>query len=439
MERENFELLADATAERSVLGACLLEREIPQNLEGLLAPRDFYYLQNGEIFAVMEKLKERQALIDLTSLGDELRRTDKLDRIGGVLYLTSLLEGTATAANAVYHAKIVLDFSLRRQLQSAAREIISASGNLTKTEVELRDYAENKITSLRAHREKLLLLRECLEDACARIDENKPFIYSGYADFDKIIGGFLPQDYVLLAARPSMGKTAWILNMGERMAEAGNTIHIVSLEMSKEMLAERMLVADSGVHIGRYRKAALAPEEYDALFRSKEKLSRLPIHVCDNAGVDIFELKHLIRRSILPTRRNVVIIDYLQLIQSPPKENRQQEITFISGHLKSLAKETNAVLIVLSQLSRAVEGRGVHRPQLSDLRESGSLEQDADEVVFIYRPEYYKIFEQKTREGVMDLRGLAEIIVAKHRNGKTGECWLTFRADRARFDDRSYF
>lgn len=438
MKKENWETLSDLTAERSVLGACLLDRTIPETISGMLAPKDFYHLNNGEIFAAMEKLSEAKIPIDLISLTDRLRREDKLDRVGGPLYLTSLYEGMATASNAAYHAKIVLDFSLRRQLQSAARDIISATGDLTKGESELRDFAENKIGSLKTHKEKLLQLKDCVEDTYGRLDEPRSYVYSGYADVDAITGGFAPQDYVLIAARPSMGKTAWALDLAVNMAQAGQTVHVVSLETSKEMLSERMLVSDSGVHFGRYRKGRLSQEETDRLLASTQKLAQLPIFICDNSGLDIYDLKHVVRKSVWSTQKNVVIIDHLQLIQCEQRENRQQEITFISGHLKALAKETNAVVVVLCQLSRAVEGRALHRPQLSDLRESGSLEQDADEVIFIYRPEYYGISESKDKTGTTDFRGKAEIIVAKHRNGRTGECWLLFEKERTRFLELSY-
>jgi len=437
MKSENWELLADVTAERSVLGACLLDRKIPEALNGVLRPRDFYYLHNGEIYAAMEKLEERKTPVDITSLQDELRRDEKLDRLGGPLYLFSLMEGIATAANANYHAKIILDFSLRRQLQSAGRDIISACNDLLKTKEELQDFAENKIGSLKTGRDKLVFLKECLEETCAGLSFFPKYVYTGYPDLDSILGGFEPQDYVLLAARPSMGKTAWALGMAQRMAAAGNTVHFFSLEMSKSALAERLLIAETGIQFGRYRNGALSEYEKTVIGNAAQKLSKLPIFVCDQTVGDIYALKHAVRKSVWQTRKNIVFIDHLQLIQCERRENRNQEMTFISSHLKALAKETDAILIVLSQLSRAVEERTLHRPQLSDLRESGSLEQDADEVIFIYRPEYYKILEQKTKNGAVDLRGLAEIIVAKHRNGRTGECWLVYDKERSRFLDKN--
>lgn len=441
MKTENWEFLADPQAERNVLGACLLAKQIPEEITGLLEPKDFYHLQNGEIYAAMERLQNRQTPVDLTTLPDELSKTDKLDRIGGRIYLTGLFEGVASAANASYHAEIILEFSVRRSLASAGREIADAAYQRIKEISELKDFAESKITALSRSRtrDRLKALKNLLEDTYLKLDEPRDFLSSGFDDLDKITGGWEPGDYVILAGRPSMGKTALALAIAERTSEK-NPVGIFSLEMSARALGDRLLTAKSGVHFGRYRKDKLAEEEYRRILAAHQQLAQLPIEISDLSAIDILALKQLARRHTKSGQTYVLIVDYLQLLHCDRRENRQQEITFISGHLKALAKELGCILIVLSQLSRQVELRGGnHRPQLADLRESGAIEQDADEVLFVYRPEYYGIKEKKHKNGeTTDLRGLAEIIIAKNRNGKTGECWLVFDKEYARFRELSF-
>lgn len=394
----------------------------------------------------MVALSERGDAIDPVTLRDELERRGDLDQAGGMEYIGSLIDVVPTAANVAYHAKIVRDKSLLRRLIETATEIAQLAYEGDKPATELVDMAEHKVfqvSQLRAG-EDFVRLKELLWPTMERIETLQKGgravtgAATGFVELDKLTAGLQPSDLVVLAARPSMGKTAFALNVAQHAAIEHNIgVAIFSMEMSKESLVQRLLCSEGLVDAQRLRNAQLRDDDYPKLARAAGLLGTAPIWIDDTAVMSPLEMRAKARR-LKAEHENLelVIVDYLQLMQGPPRsESRQHEISGISRSLKALAKELHLPVLALSQLSRAPEQRpGDHRPRLSDLRESGAIEQDADVVLFIYRAEVY---EGTTDKDGNSIAGHAELIIGKQRNGPTGTIPLFFKREYTRFDNRS--
>jgi replicative DNA helicase len=388
-------------AELSVLGAILLDNAVLPRVIEILQPEDFYRAPHRRLFAAMLDLFERDESIDLITLRERLEQKNQLEEVGGAVYLASLVDQVPTAANIAYHARIVREKAVLRGLITASTEIAALSYEGSRDVEQVLDEAERRIFLLseRSVRAGFVPMREVLKDSFKVIEqlyEKKAHVTgvaSGFADLDNLTAGFQPSDLIIIAGRPSMGKTAFVLNIAEHVGiEARVPVAIFSLEMSREQLVMRMLSSVSGVDGNRLRRGFLSREDWPLLSRAAGKLSDAPIYIDDSAACTVLEIRAKARRLKADHGLALVIVDYLQLIRGRDRtENRQQEISEISRSLKSLAKELKVPVIALSQLSRAVESRGGDkRPQLSDLRESGAIEQDADVVAFIFREDMYR-------------------------------------------------
>jgi len=399
---------------------------------------DFYRKEHREIFGVMCRLYENDQAIDGITLAEELERLRLLDKIGGHDFLASLLATTATAANAAFHAKIVREKSILRRLITTANEIaFEAQEGAEETDVIL-DQAQTKIYGVAEDRETQAFssVKEVVPLAFSKIEEafrsksDVTGLRTHFKDLDGMTAGLQNSDLLILAARPSMGKTTLALNIGYNVAVKENVpVAIFSLEMSKEQLVTRMLCSSGGFNNHDIRKGQVKPEEWPKLTEACSRLSAASIFIDDSSGISVLEMKAKARRLKQQHGIGLIIIDYMQLMTAATKsENRQQEISFISRNLKGMAKDLNVPVLALSQLSRAVESRGDHRPMLSDLRESGSIEQDADVVMFIFREEYYKPEDES-------VRNLATVIFGKQRSGPIGQFDLHFHKAFTRFAD----
>ena len=428
-------------AERAVLGAILLENEsLPKAIE-LLAATDFYKEGHRKIFAATIGLFERSEPVDLLTLTEELRRRGVLEEIGGPAVLAALVEEAATAAHLLSYAGIVREKALLRELIHTATEIVGAGYDATEDVDSILDEAERKIFQISERRMEgtavpvRSILKETFEyiEALYERKEHVTGLPSGFPKLDELTSGFQPSDLIIVAGRPSMGKTAFALNVAQYVGiEHRRTALIFSLEMSKEQLVQRLLCSEARVDSHKVRTGYLDQRDWRPLTNAAGRLADAPIFIDDTPALSILEARAKARRVKSEHGLDLVMIDYLQLMRGRSHvENRQQEISEISRSLKALAKELRVPVIALSQLSRAVETRQTrdYRPQLSDLRESGALEQDADLVVFLYRPERYGI---QTDEG----ENFAEVIIGKQRNGPTGSVKLTFIPSYARFEKR---
>jgi replicative DNA helicase len=392
-------------------------------------------------------------VIDPVTLRDELARRGDLDVAGGIEYIAVLLDVVPTAANVEYHAKIVREKALRRSLIEVSTSIVSEAFQSPLPAAELLDQAEHSIFELSQTRgsEGFSRIKELMYDAMERIEqlhlagEAVTGVPSGFKDLDEMTAGFQPSDLVIVAARPSMGKTAFVLNVAQNAAlDHKRAVAFFSLEMSKQSLLQRMLTSEARIDAQRLRKGKLRDDEFVQLGRAAGLLSQAPIWIDDTPAISLLEMRSKARRLKAEHDIGLIVLDYLQLMQGPPgSENRQQEISSISRSLKSLARELRVPVIALSQLSRAPEQRSgdSKRPQLSDLRESGAIEQDADIVMFLYRQEYYDALEgkdpsQPDKDGKTS-QGLAEVIVGKQRNGPTGTVTLHFNRTYTRFENYS--
>ena len=435
-----------------MLGAVLLDRDALAKALELVDETMFYREGHRLLFRAMRLLEQQGNVIDPLTLSDELARQGDLARSGGKEYIAVLIDAVPTAANIEYHAKIVREKALLRRLIEVSTSIVQEAFDGQQTAAELLDAAEHRILQVSNQRgsEGFIRIKNLLWPAMEKIDSlmqtggDVTGVASGFADLDRITLGFQPSDLIIVAARPSMGKTALVLNIAQYVAlEREVPVGIFSLEMSKESLATRMLASEGLIDAQKLRSGRLSTDEYKRLSRAAGLLINAPIYIDDSAGLNLLELRSRARRVKVEHDIKLVIVDYLQLIQGPSdSESRQQEISAISRSLKILAKELAVPVIALSQLSRAPEQRtGEHRrPQLSDLRDSGAIEQDADLVMFIYRQEMYEppYDEQGNPRSLPDgtpLEGLAELIVAKQRNGPTGNVKLFFHKQYTRFDN----
>ncbi|NLY88511.1 MAG: replicative DNA helicase [Firmicutes bacterium] len=422
-------------AERSALGAMFLDREAIYRAMEVLRPDDFYKDAHRHIYQTVLDLADKGEPVDLVTVTEALRQSKRLDEVGGVTYLTELANAVPTAAHIDHYARIVEEKSLLRRLIHAAGEIMAAGYEAREEVEEILDEAERKIFSIANRRSgrSISSLKQILIEAFEQIEylyESKGAVTgvpTGFADFDRITAGLQPSDLIILAARPSMGKTTFALNIAENAAvRLKIPVAIFSLEMSKEQLAIKLLCAEAGVNNQRIRTGNLEEEDWPRLSHALGRLSEAKIFIDDSPNISAWEIRAKARRIKAEYGLGLIIIDYLQLMQSRYRtENRQQEVSEISRSLKALARELSTPVLALSQLSRAVEQRPGKKPSLADLRESGSLEQDADLVCFLYREDYYDPETEK--------KNITELIVAKHRNGPTGKVEFFFQKEFSKF------
>jgi len=424
-------------AEMAVLGSMLIEEHAIADAIELLDANCFYGDANQKVFECILKMYGNNKTIDIVTLIEELKKAEDLERIGGPTYVTGLTTVVPTAANVKHYAGIVKEKSILRNLISASTNIISESYDAQGDVEKILDKAERTIFEISSRKTdtNFALIKELIKDSIETIDilyQKKAHvtgIATGFTDFDSLTAGLHPADLIVIAGRPSMGKSALMASMAEHVGIAGKKpLVIFSLEMSKEQLVQRMLCSHARVNAHNVRTGFLSQTDWPRLTNAAGKLSEAPIFIDDSASLSVLELRAKARRLKSQYDIQLIIVDYLQLMQGlPGSENRQQEISEISRSLKALARELSVPLIAVSQLSRAVESRQDRRPQLSDLRESGAIEQDADLVGLLLREEYYNPTEEN--------RGIAELIIAKQRNGPVGTIKLTFIKEYARFEN----
>ncbi len=436
-------------AEQSVLGGILIEKDaINKVLEVLSADgSDFYHNAHARIFAGMVDLFEKNIPIDAVTLTDRFKSSDALSSVGGISYIGEIVEATPTAANIMYYARIVKEKSLLRRIISASTDVITKGYEGVESAEDFIDYAEQQIFQISQDRAKksFFALKDIIKDTFETIEklyEKKTHITgvaTGYKDLDKLTSGLQNSDLIIIAGRPSMGKTSFCLNIAENAAiEAGSPVAVFSLEMSKEQLVQRMLASRAKVDLQKLRSGHLKDEDWGRLTTAVGSLYDAQIYIDDTPAQSVLEMRAKARRWKGEFGLKLVIIDYLQLMRGRKSaDSREQEISDISRSLKAMAKELHLPVIALSQLSRMTERREGNKPQLSDLRESGAIEQDADVVMFVYRESVYKPCECPKELCTCGRRKGAEIIVAKQRNGPTDVIKLTFLNEYTRFEDQA--
>jgi replicative DNA helicase len=424
-------------AERSVLGAILIDNESFNIAASVIDARAFFRDAHRRIFDRMVALAERSQPIDLVTLKEELERSGEVEEVGGPAYIASLVDGVPRATNVEYYAKIVKEKSTLRSLIFSANKILSNAYEADQEADLILDEAESAIFAVAEDRIKsgFVAMRDLVKESFPKIEqlfEHKSFITgvaTGYTEIDKMTRGFQRGDLIIVAARPSMGKTSLVLNIAQHVASAGAVAGFFSLEMSKEQLFMRMLASEAKIDNYRLMSGQIGQKEYGQITHALETLSDARLYIDDTAGIGVLEMRAKARRLQSEHGLDLLAIDYIQLMTGRGRfENRTLELASISRSLKGLAKELNVPVVVLSQLSRAPEARSDKRPQLSDLRESGALEQDADVVILIFREEMYK---QGNEPAESD--GIAELILAKQRNGPTGVVKLAFLKQQTRF------
>lgn len=431
-------------AEQAVLGAMLIDKEAIAKATEVLSADDFYREAHRVIFSAMLELYNKNEAVDMVTVTEILKRDNKLEDIGGIAYITSLANVVLTAANVKYHAEIVAEKSVLRQLVRVSTEIAAMGYEANEDVGTLLDTAESRILEISNRKKKndFTAINDILMDSVQSIEsllQNKGGLTglpAGFADLDKLTSGLHPSDFIILAARPSMGKTALALNIVQNVALRAHkviggeprSVAFFSLEMSKEQLVNRMLCAEAGIDSQRLRVGEMHDEDWTHLWDACDTMSRAKIYIDDTAGITAMDMRSRARRLKAEHGLDLIVVDYLQLMQGSGKRNnsgdRQQEVSEISRSLKALARELNVPVLALSQLSRSVESRQVKRPMLSDLRESGSLEQDADIVAFLYREDYYNPETENKH---------TELIIAKHRNGPVDTVNLFFQKQFTKF------
>ena len=429
-------------AEQGVLGGILLKNSILFNLIDLIGEDDFYSPAHRIIFQAMLELSRKNAPIDLVSLAEELRTGSRLDEVGGPAYLAELAGSTVSAANALHHATIVREKSVQRKLITTAVDIISRCYEGGQETEQLLDESEQAIFSIADSRttKGVHSAKELITKVFEQIEkrlENKELVTgvpTGYYQFDEYTAGLQPSDLIIVAGRPSMGKTAFAMNVAMRAAAMhGVPTAIFSLEMSMEQIMQRMLCCWGKVDLSHLRRGRLDDEDWSRLYDAANHLTGSPIFVDDTAAITTMEMRARCRRLKAEHGLGLIVVDYLQLMRASRHiDSREQEISDISRSLKALAKELHVPVIALSQLNRKVEERADKRPMMSDLRESGAIEQDADVIIFLYRAAAYKKKEELTPED-----NVAEVIIGKQRNGPTGMVKLTFLKESTAFENLS--
>jgi replicative DNA helicase len=424
-------------AERSVLGAILVHNDAFNLAAQVIDSGDFYRDAHRRIFERMVQLNERNQAIDFVTLKEELSRNGEIDDVGGPAYVASLADGVPRATNVEYYARIVKEKSTLRNLIFAANKILTNAYEADQDSDLILDDAESSIFSVADDRLKagFVPMRDLVKESFPKIEllfEQKRLITgvpTGFVDLDEMTRGLQPGDLIIVAARPSMGKTSLVLNMAQHVAvQPDHTVGFFSLEMSKESLFLRLLTSEAQIDSHRLMSGAIGQKDYGRISHALETLSAMRLFIDDTANIGVMEMRAKARRLQSEHRLHMLVVDYIQLMSGRGRfENRTLELASISRSLKGLAKELKVPIVVLSQLSRAPESRADHRPQLSDLRESGALEQDADVVVLIYREDAYN------RDPNNPDAGTAELIVAKQRNGPTGVVRLAFLREQTRF------
>ena len=433
-------------AEQAVLGAILIQNDALEVALEHINESDFYRETHRVIFQTMLELRHTFQPIDLITIVDALKKKDKLEDVGGIAYITALGNGSFTASNIKFHAKIVHEKSVLRKLINISTEIASKAYDSMEEVVDQLDNAEKKIldiSSSQATAEYTMvdnMLMNTVEGLQALLEKKGMLtgIPTGFTDLDKLTSGLQPSDFIILAARPSMGKTAFALNLIQNITlRSHKTVKrdkpfvaaFFSLEMSKEQLMHRMLCAEAGIDSQRLRVGELKEDDWELIWDACNRMNRAKIAIDDTPGITAMDMRATARKIKSEQGLDLIIVDYLQLMQGSGRgrkeENRQIEVSEISRSLKALARELNVPIIALSQLSRGVEARSDKRPMLSDLRESGSLEQDADIVAFLYRDDYYN--------PQTDIPNVTELIIAKHRNGPVDRIYLYFHKHLTRF------
>ncbi|MCC7454877.1 MAG: replicative DNA helicase [Crocinitomix sp.] len=433
--------------EEAVIGAMLLEKNAVNDAIDILQPESFYKPAHQKIFATILELFANSESIDILSVSERLRKKGELQLVGGPGYIAQLTNRIASAAHIEYHARIISEKFILRSLIEVSSEVIKNSYDETKDVFNVLNEAEEGLFKIAEGNLKKSygkigdLVQEAMEEI-QKASENSDGVSgvpSGFTDLDRLTSGWQKSDMIVLAARPGMGKTAFVLSMAKNTAvQFGQGVAIFSLEMSSVQLTKRLMAMETGISSEKLRKGFTSQDDWDLLHSRINALAEAPLFIDDTPALSIFELRAKCRRLKMQHDIKLVIIDYLQLMNAGSKSgNREQEISTISRSIKEIAKEINVPIIALSQLSRSVETRGGDkRPMLSDLRESGAIEQDADMVLFIYRPEYYGLIED---ENGMPTEGIGEIIVAKHRNGSLDTVRLRFIKQLTKFDNLDAF
>lgn len=438
MDKSNI-LPNNIEAEASLLGSLLIDSDAIVKVSDILTPDDFFDKKHKQIFASAMDLYGKRASIDVLTLTNNLKEKGLLEAVGGSSYLTELTNFVPTASHALEYAKIIEAKAIRRRIIKASQEISELGQRETENVQELIEMAETKLFEVSSNQIKqdIVSLEAILDESFERLDElhkDKGTIRgipTGFKDLDNILAGLQRSDLLVLAARPSMGKTALALNIAHNVAlKANQSVLLFSLEMSKEQLVDRLLAAESGVNAWNLRTGNMSDSDFEKIGQAMGALSEAEIYIDDSPGISVSDLRTKARREAHKRPIGVIIVDYLQLMSggsrfSSDSGNRVQEISEISRGLKGVARELNVPLIALSQLSRSVESRNPQIPQLADLRESGSIEQDSDIVAFIYREEYYN--------PDTDRKNITDILIKKHRNGPVGSIELYFDRDKQRF------
>lgn len=425
-------------AEASLLGALLIDSDAIVKIADIISPRDFFDARHERIYEAMMALYESHQAIDVLTLADRLKGSGYLDSVGGNAYLTELTNYVPTAAHVEQYAEIVAQKALRRRLIAASNDMVELGYDESKGLRELIEEAETRLfeVSQQHVKQDLASLETILAASFDRLDDlhkdkqKLRGVPTGFKDLDNMLAGFQPSDLIILAARPSMGKSAFALNLAHNIAvQSAQPVLVFSLEMSKEQLVDRLLSMESGVDAWALRTGNLTDNDFEKIGHAMGTLSEAPIFIDDTPGITVSDLRTKARREAHRRPLGLIIVDYLQLMSGGSRYgtegNRVQEISEISRGLKGIARELNVPVLALSQLSRSVENRSPQIPQLADLRESGSIEQDADVVAFIYREEYYN--------PETDRKKLADILIKKHRNGPTGGVELRFESDKQLF------
>ncbi|MDN5348474.1 MAG: replicative helicase [Clostridia bacterium] len=423
-------------AEQSVLGAILLSPDALLKAAEILRPEDFYREAHRTIFRTALELHEKGEAVDLLTVTESLRRRGELEQVGGASYLTALVDAVPSVANVGYYARIVAEKAVLRALIQAASYITEAAYTESDEPARLLAEAERLIFEIGRGQQQssFVHVRDLLQEVFARLEhlaQNKGGVTGlpTFQDLDKLLSGLQPSDLIICAARPGMGKTSFCLNIAQNVAVKHKVpVAIFSLEMSRDQVAQRLLAAEAMVDQQKLRTGFLSEEEWARLVQAAGVLAEAPIYVDDTPAISPLEVRAKARRLHAEVNLGLIIIDYLQLMHAHRRvDSRQQEIAFISRALKSLARELNVPVIVLSQLNRGVEQRQDKRPIMADLLESGAIEADADVVIFLYRPQYY--------DPETDRKGIAEVIVAKHRNGPVGTVDMAFLPEFTKFVD----
>ena len=438
----------DVEAEIAVLGSMLLDPEAAGRVVSLLRPEHFYRGPHADVFRVLTEVYDENRAIDIVLLREELQRRGLLDKIGGTSFLSRVMASVPTAANAEHYARIVKDAGLRRAVIQASNDIEKEAYEGQREPGELVDFAESRFFDL-DHRQgegEAVHIREVLTETFQRIDAMQgqqgriTGVPSGFHDLDDMTSGLQPGELIIVAARPSMGKTTFCLNIAEHAAvDEARGVAVFSLEMSKQSLVQNMLCSRARVDAHKLRRGFLADEDWGRISQALGKLSEAKIFIDDTPGLSPLLLRAKARRLKAQQDISMIIIDYLQLMEVPHMSggkdpNRQAEISYISRSLKGLARELKVPIVALSQLNRSVDSREDHQPRMSDLRESGAIEQDADVIMFLYRPEYYETDPDRKAE----LSGQAKCIIGKQRNGPTGTVDLMFLAQYMRFENAAH-